>query len=281
MISSTIALAMAGLAVMALLQIRSAVNRAEARLAMHDSVRSIYVHMQSVFAAVQQSCALVTSSTAKNSGVNPDPGEVTLIFMHGKESSEDWRWGLGGKLNQVSSRSDLTWERWTWRRATRTLYWASSTPLRRFTSGGLSYENLPQPRRTLGGSLATLDDNRIFKLSTVAGDFGDGTDLEANLVPALANVSEFGIQTVAHDGTVLTVEDGSTTMTERPGVWLDGRVAALGDLPSDADFTNASVSGAAKRPRLVRIRFVVLDPRIGLTQTFSFSFALPGMTGTP
>ena len=111
-------------------------------------------------------------------------------------------------------------------------------------------------------------------------DIGDYTDLQRQLEPVVERVLSpapgtdpaFTLQVVAHDGTVTTVDDSAATTTVLQGVWLDGRLAPLVTAPQVF-----ATSDAAKRPKLVRIRFMLRDPKADFYQTFSFSFALPGM----
>lgn len=284
MISMAISMVLAGLTTTAFIQIRSAVNRAEARLTMHASVQAIYTHLHRSFSSLAQSCAFLVTSTAST---GPGNGEVSITFMRGKESTEDFNWWVTRLGN-----SDLLWEQWTWKRADQTLYSAVNRPVRAytintpFTVGGANFngtrfESIPQPRRWLdpAAPLVTLDDNSYFPSPSTPGaslahpqDMGDHTDLQRERKPALDLVSDFAVQILAHDGTTDTVSDAATTTVLRQGAWVDGRLAPTLTAPQDF-----ATSDAAKRPKIVRLRFTLTEPRSKLTQTFAFSFALPGM----
>ncbi len=82
MVSMAIAMALASLAVVAFVQIRSVVRRAEARMALYDSAQAIYVRMNQSFGALMQHCAFIGQS---------DSTGVRLIFMRGKEDAFDWQ----------------------------------------------------------------------------------------------------------------------------------------------------------------------------------------------
>ncbi len=197
-----------------------------------------------------------------------------------------------------------------------TLYSATNSPVRQFSlpwgtsiSGqaynGQKFDLLPQPRRTLDTTdmtswQKTLNDNQYFPdmtagskdlfdptLATVynrkslysASDIGDWEELVYKRSPALTQVSAFSMQVIPHDGsaagTVLVQGSRSTTPNQTkiyPGVWLDGRLAAT--LSSAQTFSS---SDAAKRPKLLRFCFTLTDTSLKFSQSFSFSFLLPGL----
>ena len=303
LVSTTIAMMMASVAVAAFLQTRNAVNRAEARLAMHVSAQTLYTHFQRVFSGLMQSCAVVLTSTRRTTDPGTGatiPGAVSLTFMRGKESIDDWRFSA---KNGIRYNSDLLWERWEWNGAKGIISSAVNQPTRAFqvnksfvpwTASGADYawnsfRNLPQPRRWLDPvePFKTLDDNVYFPTPATPSvsladvdDIGDYTDLKRDLTPVVDRIVSpapdtapaFALQVVAHDGTVTTVDDATTATTVLQGAWLDGRLAATVGAPQVF-----AGSDAAKRPKLIRVRFTMGDARTTLTQTFSFSFALPGM----
>lgn len=284
LISMGISMVLAGLTTTAFLHIRSAVNRAEARLTMHASAQALYTHWHRSFSSLAPNCAVLVQSTATS---GPATGEVSITFMRGKESTEDFNWWVTRLGN-----SDLLWEQWTWKRGDKMLYSSVNRPVRSytitkpFTLAGADYkdrkfESIPQPRRWLdpANPTATLDDNIYFPDPGVPGgslanpqDMGDYTDLLRERRPALDQVTDFAIQMVAQDGTTDTISDGTTTTLVRQGVWNDGRLAT--PLTAAQNFVGSDV---AKRPRVVRLRFTLTEQRSKLTQTFAFSFALPGM----
>jgi type II secretory pathway pseudopilin PulG len=321
LVSITIATAMCALAMSAFLQIRNMVNRAESRIAMHAAAQSLYGALHRSLSSAAPGCAVVLYSTPvvtdPLTGI-PTGGDVTLIFMHGKEDTEDFYWDGASKPKALQLESDLLWEQWKWNAATATLSSATSNPTRSFTitqpltTSGISYtgrgfDALPQPRRAFAAvDAATLrramDDNIYFPNTAAVGsnppfttsigapgaygDVGDFDELQALSVPVLAQVTAFSVQVVAHDGTVTpsatTAVDGSaSSFTLFKGVWQDGRLnEPLPGVLNNSLTTPQSwaASAAAKRPAIVRIRFTVTDARVGLSEPFTFSFALPGMT---
>lgn len=314
LISSALAMAMAALAVQAFLQIRKAIDRAEARIAMHASAQSIYIALRNSLASAQQSCAVVAIATQSDgTGKATDPGELSLTFMRAKENAEDYAtWRVPN--------SHLVWERWSWKRGTRTISAATSRTVARSSSeaavreftiastfipdagSGVSFKdktfrNLPQPRRYLTPAdptaafdpakpgQSTLDDNIYFpsatdrRVSQVSPeDIGDYTDLNRASMPVLDQVSDLSLQIVPHDESLSAtdVSDASTATTVWQGVWLDGRLAPT----LDAAQVFAG-SDASKRPKLLRLRFTMTDEVRGISQTFSFSFAWPGLAPPP
>lgn len=296
LISTSLCLVIASAAASCYFKVVSLVRRTEARVAMHADAQSVYGSLHRVFCATEQHCAMVFQSTQSDgSGSATDPGSWRVIFMHGKENNEDWQWA-----NQSQNdNADLVWETWTWRAGSQSLLSATSTPRRTCylsssfaPSGGVDFNNttfsyLPQPRRYLSPTLpeVTLDDNILFPgpattypIPSLANtqDYGDMQDLDNNLATVLSHVVASSLQMVAMDGSVLTLDDHSTATTVLQGVWMDGRLAA--QLGQPQTFAGSDL---ALRPRLIRLCYSVNDPHSGLTQTFSFSFPMPGMSGPP
>lgn len=256
LISTAIAMLVAGLVTTAFLQTRKVINRAEARLAMHAHAQVIFQAMYNSFASLQQTCAMVALS--KQAGGSPEEGQVDLIFMRAKESRNDF-WQEGACLAQ----SQLAWEEWRWLRSTRTLYTATSSAVgekadsrrrRTFRLGssftpsgsgvdynGKSFINQAKPRRTLdpASPLAILDDNLWFpgthavvaqvtpwtaltprywypSLAPTNADEGDYGDLQSNIALTCEQVSDFSIEFVLHDPAVTLPVPNPATATSRP-----------------------------------------------------------------
>jgi Tfp pilus assembly protein PilE len=294
LVATAIAMAMAALVTSAFIQVRKLIARAEATIAMNTAALSVYTNMDRHLQALQQSCAMVVTTTAS---VNGGGGEVRIIFMRGKEDAEDFQY----TQQYLPVNTDLVWQEWDWRQDTANVLTASSTPDRSFSpnhsfkpSGSAEYqyqpfENLPQPRRTLSATAPTtaspggLDDNIYFPTAAGAtssaadaGDVGDYTDLQNHLVPGLSGVTDWSMQIVAHEGTVTTIDDTSTTTVVLPGVWLDGRMADT--LTAPPDYAHSAL---LKRPRLLRLHFTLTDTKAVIQRSFSFSFALPGLAPEP
>ena len=87
MVSSALAILLAMVATSAFLQIRRAVARSEARLAMHADAERIYASLHRRLGSLQQTGALVYASTAQSSSRG---GSVSLVFLRAKEHPIDW-----------------------------------------------------------------------------------------------------------------------------------------------------------------------------------------------
>ncbi len=303
LICSAIAMVLAGFCVSTFYQFRKVVVRAESRQAMYGTAQNTYAYLQRTLSSVQQSCAFAVTRVQRDVLLDPDPGEIRVAFMRGKESIDSFR-GFDS-ANKVFS--DLTWELWVWNRANQTLSIANNSigdatnPGRAFQSGafspaGVSYNGkwfhvTPQARRTLnpadpfGAGAGSLDDNILFpnasgvSMASPLGDIGDYTDLVNNLAVVLENVSDLSFELVTHSGAVHVVDDSAAAAPlVFQGVWLDGRLA-----PTLTAAPIYATSDLARRPRLLRLRYTVTDPRwrndaAPLSTTFSFSFALPGLS---
>jgi prepilin-type N-terminal cleavage/methylation domain-containing protein len=298
LVATAIAMAMAALATTALIQVRKMIMRAEATLAMNTQALSIYSQLDRQLGALQQSCAIAITSTATTGTTG---GEVRLIFMRGKDELYDYALSMP---NPYPLNSDLVWQEWDWQQTTQAVATASSSPNRSFSAPTgfkpktnllqyQGFEVVPQPRRILSATSPTmadpggLDDNIWFRNPITAtgslcspADVGDFSDLQNNLVPCtVTQVSDWSLQLVAHNGTVTTIDDSASTTVSIPGVWLDGRMvppAGLGSTLTDAvDFAHSPVPA---RPRVLRLRFTLTDAKAVISRTFSFSFALPGLS---
>ena len=279
LISTTLALLMAGLCVGAYLQAHTAILNAEIRLTLNDRAQAIYHALYRNCQSAMPQCGMVIVS-----GI----GSVQWIFMRGKEDSFDYN------PSSDNYKTDLLWQEWQWTNSK--LLTGSSSPERTFAASqpmvmhgvnfrNTSFINLPQPRRWLDPSapLTTLDDNVYFPSNgpgttsnaNPTSDIGDATDLSRNLAPAAAQVTNLTLQLVCHDGSVRTFDGSASSTTVFPGVWLDGRLAArLSDPP------NYTTSPIPQRPELVRIRFTLAEVGSTITQTYCFSFNLPGLDPT-
>lgn len=291
LISTGIAMTLASVATTAFIALSKTVARAEARLAMHTSAQRLHSYLNRTFASVQQTCAFVATSMSGT--------DVRLVFMRAKE--HNWDFEVPSNFQLLVS-PDLVWEELVWRRSTRTLLRGASSPSdqRTFVAGsfvvptGIDYSGktfyaVPQPRRTLNaldpltGSSNSLNDNMAFpdtatppiSRANAMRDVGDFTDLERNLSPLLEHVTDLAFEIVSHDGSVLAVNDSTALTPPRvfPGVWLDGRMAS--SLTGAPTYAGSAIAG---RPRTIRMRFTLDDPKTRVTSTFSFSFALPGLS---
>jgi type II secretory pathway pseudopilin PulG len=323
LVSTSIAMAIAAVALSAFMQIRKAINRSEALLGLHQEAQTIYMALEAAFASAQQSCAVV---------VDTEPGRVALVFMRGKEQKDDYPTFLDGNTsagNRLDFTTQLVWEMWEWRRATASIHAAMNRPMQKnlyrygarsftptavFANGqdyrSKSFWTYPQPRRYLDPSnpfgppaaspdpiISRLDDNMWFPDPANPGkslvkvgtdphpeDIGDYSDLQlAIAAPAFRNVTDWSFQIVMHDETLtpITADDSATTSPPvvLQGAWLDGRLGTGADrsLATLAPPQNLTGSDLARRPRLLRLRFTLTEPKSQASQTFSYSFSWPGM----
>ncbi len=306
LVSTALASLLTAVCITAFQQGRANIERSESRVRMYATAQVFYANLQHSLSSLMQDCAVVTASTQ---ATGPGTGDVTLVFMHGKEDQYDWIW-----TNQSpGNNNDLEWQAWRWQASTQQLCVATSSPQRNFTItssfkpnlmddyNNQNFINIDQPRRTLSATnpWADLDNDVYFPSATNATvsaaapgqDIGDWTDLNGNFQPTLIHVSDFSYQIVRVDGTVQTVSDNATTVGEMDGVWIDGRIATdttttdpnygfplLGPIATANAFNGSAIT---QRPRILRIRFTLTDPVVAVSQNFSFSFLLPGMAGLP
>lgn len=306
MISTALGMLLAGLTVTAFYHFRKSVNRSEDRLAMCSSAQNIYVYMQRILASAQHSCAFVVTRIQRSAGITPDPGEIRIVFMRGKEEVSSFRTMENTSRENEYIRNDLTWELWVWKRSDQTFSIGTNSiggtaqGGRSFVSGdfspaGVNYNNqrffvTPQPRRTLNATdpftanPGGLDDNILFpgagglSMANPTQDVGDYTDLKNNLTTVLSDVSDMSFDILTFDGTTYVIDDQSSAPpVVLNGVWLDGRLA-----PTLTAAPIYSTSDLTKRPRILRLRFTLNHPKwkhssAPLASTFSFSFAMPGL----
>lgn len=302
-ICSAIAMLLAGFAISTFYQLRRVVSRSEARQAMYSSAQSVFNYMQQTLGGLQQSCAVAVLRVQRNSGAAVDPGEIRLVFMRSRDSISSYR-NISSSTTFIAD--DLTWELWSWKRGEQSFSVASnsigttSNPGRFFVSGSFTPEGVnyngrtfyvtAQARRVLdpadptGNGPDGLDGNILFPGPTGVSranaleDVGDYTDLQNNLAVAVPNMSDLSFEIVTHGGTTHAIDDSSAAAPlVFQGVWLDGRMA-----PSLTAPGNYALSELIHRPRLLRMRFTLTDPKwrndSPLSCTFSFSFPLPGLT---
>ena len=306
LVSTALASLLTAVCITAFQQGRANIERCEARVRMHANAQDLYANLEHSLSSLMQDCAVVTAST-QNSG--PGTGDVTFLFMRGKEDDGDYLW-LGAPY--AGANSDHEWEAWHWQAATQNLAIGISSLQRVFQItrsykphgqddyNGQTFLNLDAPRRTLSATdpWVDLDSNLYFPSATSStvsaissGDIGDWTDVNNNLNTVMNSVSDFSLQIVQFNGQTSTIDDTATTLHESDGVWLDGRIASATTAAAAPNYrsplfypdtqTGFASSAIALRPRLVRVRFTVTDAAVGLSQTFSFSFALPGFAGPP
>ncbi len=213
--------------------------------------------------------------------------------------------------------TDLYWELWEYRPEEQALYSACSSRQRSFTITaafgapganltGQAFSILPRPRRTLASPAwwVTLDDNRLFPNATTPSlsdahpdDIGDWTELQRGLRPVVTGLSEFAIAVEAQRPAAAAISGdplfraswdlatrtasstGSSAALVLGGIRQDGQVPDLvGRKPDTTGWVWAD-SAAARRPRLLRLRWTHADAQTGIRQTFSHSFVMPGTTG--
>lgn len=290
LISTTLALTLASLAIGAFYRVTNMVRSSQARLAMHASAQLLFNQLHRDLSATQSTCAFVAGCEIVAGGM--DAGNVRIIFMRAKERNDEF-----GNTTTSLNYSDLVWQQILWKSASRELLIASSSGNRSFTFGsftpagstnynGQQAQTVAKPRRTLdvsdpiGATVDGLDDNVLFpspsnhRLSIAhADDIGDFTDLERNLIPVANNVIDLTWEIICHDGTSVTINGSGPSLHVFQGVWLDGRMAPT--LIGNPIYGNSAI---AKRPRLLRLQFSLSDPVTDALCSFSFSFQLPALS---
>ena len=126
LVSTALASLLTAVCITAFQQGRANIQRSESRVRMHANAQGLYMYMQRSISSLMQDCALVTSTT-KSSG--PGTGDVTLVFMKGKEDENDWLW----EAQTTIMNSDMQWEVWRWQAATQNLIIGTSSNQKVFT----------------------------------------------------------------------------------------------------------------------------------------------------
>lgn len=272
LVSLAVVMLLVGAATAAFLQMRTLTRRIQARQALNETARMVFDRLRCECDAMVHAGAWWLRSTPG--------GAVELVFLRGKVDLLDFSIDPDG--SNPTTLTDLVWTRLQWDPATRDLTLAASSPLRvvQLTrpwvspSGrdfqGASVAFLPQAVRQAGSDPQTvLDANRIGNGDPV--DLGDYGDLLANAVPLATGCTDFAIQAVLGDGSVVDASTATALALAGDGLPVDGRGGAW-----------------AKRPRLLRLRFTLkapdsrIDPATGLDdpatvveQTFTFTCRTP------
>ncbi len=265
----------------AFVQMRGLARRIEMRQQLHNSARLVFERLSWELSSLMQGSAIFATSSAA-----PSPGSVELVFLRGKFDNLDFMTGAqyGAEANSLT---DLVWSRWHWDGADANLTLAASSADRtwfadaNWTLGtknyrGAYFRNLPTPQRVVqGGSAATtLNLNSYGSGST--DDIGDYQNLLNNAVPIAANCSAFALEVVCQDGSSHPITSAANASYTSNGLFVDGR-------------GGSDLSG---RPRLIRIRFTLTEPRNKLdgslpdsreliAEDFSFSFLVPALAPGP
>jgi hypothetical protein len=264
----------------AVFQMREMSARMQVLQRMNDTARTIFERFTLDVSTLQQTVSFFVTSTAPSGGV---PGRIEVVFMRGKYTPLDFM--VDDNFGNGASRpTDLVWTRWSMDDATAQIGLSASSQKRKFTvaaattataintawttsanPNGISYNGapfmaLPTPQRAIPAgatAAATLDQDAYGTGSP--GDIGDYQDLLNNNQPIAFNASNFCVEVVRADGTTQTFTTAASASLAANGLYVDGR--------------NTIDMGA--RPRLIRIRFDLSDPRTGVHTSFSFSFQPP------
>lgn len=253
----------------AVVQMRKLAQRVLVRQRMHDNARVIFERFYQDVSALSQTSAFFISRTSVSGS-----GRIEVVFLRGKYTPLDFTTEDGFGRN-ASQRTDLVWTRWLFDDASRQIQLSSSSPYRKFLMSanwtnptgtnfsGRPFFNLPTPQRAaipIGSptASATLDQNRYG--SADPNDLGDYADLVRNSIPLALDCENVCVEVVPDVGVARTF---TTTSASPPfaasGQYVDGR-----NSPELAD-----------RPRLIRVRFDLTEPRLEMRQTFSFCFQTP------
>jgi hypothetical protein len=283
-------LLLTALATVAFLQVRTALLRLHARLEMHDSARLLYQALSEQFSALQQDAATWVESTQDDGSGD---GTVGITFLKGKTDEHGYTTSNGdiwnGEQYSVYQNRccDLEWASWLWDQRRSILSVAANSPPHQFLlqkswkgpqgdyGQSVFFVYMPQPLRMAdpyplaagaGGSQAALGGNR-YGSPDEQNDLSDYQDLKSQMSPALRNVSGFAVELILADGSVVDVSNRQARTVGMDGVFVDGHCAA-------------TASGAVPyrgRPRMIRLLIDMTDPQTRLSQSFSFTFQLPGL----
>jgi len=292
LISMAIGLLLVSMAFAAFQQTKKTIDRAEARLAMHQRMRSVAGAMRDECAAQMPNSAMFVRATPATATAG---ASLSLVFMRGKVDIDNWDWT---QQATYAYNSDQVWCQWRfvgpldarhtgqlqsgandWRRAFQLAQSWKEPLLNKVDYQWKTFYNTPKPRRWLdpANPWLTLDDNQLGTPSP--DDLGDGTELNRQTRQVIDQVTECVYELVFADGSAQSY-DGSVARTDvYQGLPMDG---AIPKLPSgDTPLARFKASEIARRPRLLRVRLTLTDLRLDLHQSFSFSIALPGLLPGP
>lgn len=242
-------------------QVKAMTARIQARQAMHNSARLVYERLRTEIDAMHQGSAFFLRSGGGG-------GDVELVFLSGRYDLRDF----SARPEYESSEAytvDHLWSRWHWSGPGEALTSARNRPLRRFVLNqdwapdGINYRNqtfaiLTQAQREAGTDpISTLNRNAFGTPSLE--DRGDYTDLVAQAQPIALDCSDLRFEVVLADGSIIGAAPDRTSSHAIDGLHINGEAG-----------------GTASRPRLIRMRFALSDPRLDLSETFSFTFRAPG-----
>ena len=288
LISLTIGLLLVSVAFAGFRQVRKTIDRSTARLDMHQRAAVVYRGMRADLSAQMPNCAMFVRSIIDDplTPIIEGPA-VEMVFMRGKIDIDNWNWSAQWSRD---NNSDMVWAQWRWDQASGTISAGANRWQRKFTNqidwpppsgpasnnlNGTSFTVIPLPLRAVdpSGPWSSLDLNviRTDKTKRDPEDLGDGEDLKRETRPVIRQVTACTLQLVMSDGSSLTYDGSATKSGVFEGIPMDGKFV-------DTDFKKSAI---ARRPRLVRLRFTLSDPRLDLDQSFSYSLQLPGMLPGP
>lgn len=288
LISLAIGLLLVSVAFAGFRQVRKTVDRSTARLDMHQRAAVAYRGLRADLSAQMPNCAMFIRSLIDDP-TTPDVDEtaVEVVFMRGKIDIDNWSWGSQSTLD---NNSDMVWAQWRWTKSSGTLAAGVNRWQRKFTNqidwqppsgpatnnlNGKSFTVIPLPLREVD----TIDPWKSLDLNVIRTDptkrdpedLGDGEDLRHETRPVIHQVTACTVQLVMSDGSARTYDGSLPTTDVFKGIPMDGKLV-------DADFAKSAI---ARRPRLLRLRFTLRDPRLDLDQSFSYSLQLPGVLPGP
>lgn len=284
----------------------SSTVRATARVDLHATAAVVREYIQRDLGSMAPTVACFVRSTPNVVAGTRRTDTIELLFMRmvDRLTSET----AGSSKDQY--KSEFTWVRWrfvrtwlqdgaAWKPIGGSLYRATSTPAREFATlaawatpgnlqdpiltnaawkdyGGKLWLNIPRPLRDASNGIPSLDFNRYgvdaARIGTTRGDMTDIGDLadldrEGNERLVSSRLRDLAIGWVDAGGRSTQVVSSTAADHRIDGLYMD--------LTGPAG--NAHLDQIARRPRLVRIAFGLLDEASGVVQDFSFSVATPGM----
>lgn len=291
MVSVAICMALSGLGIVMFRRLQLFVVRTESRIAMHRTAQSVFESM-SIDTAMLMNAGAVFLESHGNAG---GPGTLRLVFLRSK--MDDYDFSVTGNVgSDLQAYCDTGWAQWVWDAGTGKLYRGYYGSYRSWqvpgawTVGGVDYNGqsfglFPQQRRVGGSATASdaalvpailssappaidsvaaarLSDNR-FGCPIAPGDIGDWGYLQQATLPVASGIRDFAMEVVYADGSTASLDGSQTVNRVSDGIPVDGH-----------DPTNTSQAWV--RPQLLRLRFTMRDNILDFSQSFSFSFPLPG-----
>ena len=303
------------LATTAFFQTRTLVRRSQARLAMNNSARFIFEDLRADLTTMMPHCAWFVDATgnqvrlvfmkSKTQIVNFD---TRMEFGFNAQDLTDLVWcewqftppaagsptgilATGINADQRVFTLDKSWKNpggYDYRDTGDDSHGYNYSGDAQTVGNMNTFANVPKPRRIAATVAAAAPQNPATADASILNDngyltgsiadTGDWTDLNQNLVPVNRNITDFQMQFLLMDGSLINASVAGGGQYACNGVYMDGRATGDAVVPIDGVAIHDSAKlDNAKRPRLIRVMFTMLDRPTGVTESFTFSFQGPDM----